>query len=601
MTSVLNRLQPLNGSKMNYELRVKNHDLIPKSWRVSSITAIRMLKTCVLLFSIFCLLTPSFAQDVKKSKEIKTIDGKKYYIHTVEKGQTLYAIAHAYDLKVNDIVIENPDAIDGIKPGQSLKIPFPKEKTKVEVSPPSKSDSAKYYFHQVQQGETFYSLSKFYDISIDKIKELNPEVKDGLKVTQVIKIPADKGKTKHSSEKTSVVDKTTPDLQKETAIKKETSKVDTTTIPIKSDAGKKKNDFNVALFLPFHISETLDIDIDKIAKGDEDLPGKTSVAIQFYQGAQMAIDSLKKSGFSAKLHVYDIDEKDSVQLAELLKKPELLTMDLMVGPLYSSNFVPLSKYAKENKIFITSPVSQQNKILFNNPYVSKVTASVTTQTEEMADYIAGKYKADNIVVVNSGIAKDAPLVKIFLNRVNELLHKSGTDSVSECKGFGGISNFIHSTKTNVVVVPSGNQTFVSDFITKLNGLREKNPIILFGMQSWNDFDNLDLDYLSNMQFHYPSATFINYDSSTVKLFVRKYADQHKTDPGAFVFQGFDVMYFYLDMLRKYGFNFQNKLATTKQSGLQTSFEFYQVSAESGFENKAVYMLMFQDRKLIKAN
>ena len=558
----------------------------------------------LLMSLIFLGHSSLFAQEVKKSKKIETIEGKKYYIHEIGKGQTLYAIAHAYDLRVNDIVIENPEAIDGIKPGQSLKIPVPKEKIKVEVL--SKSDSAKYYFHEVQQGETLYSISKFYAISIDKLTEMNPSVKEGLKVGQVIKMPADRVKAnsrnkevktiaEKATDKNGVAISTVPAtnvVEQAPVVNKTFSKADTST---------KKNNFNVAMFLPFHVNETLDIDLDKVAKGEIDLPNKSEIAIQFYQGAQLAMDSLKKMGLNAKLFVYDIDENDSVQLAQLLKKTELTHMDLMIGPLYSSNFLPLSKYAKQNQIFITSPLSQQNKILFNNPFVSKVTGSASSQTEVMADYVSEKYAKEKIIVVNSGNAKDIPLVKVFVSEANKKLHAAGADSVVEVKGFGGIGNFIHSGKTSVIVVPSNNKVFITDFITKLNPLHEKNSIVLFGLQSWGDFDNLDLDYLSNLQMHYPASTFIDYENEQVKRFVRTYAAQFKTDPGEFVFQGFDVTYFYLNMLHTFGLGFQSKLAITKQNGLQTSFEFYQVSPESGFENKAVYMLMYQNNKLVKAN
>ncbi|MCC6690234.1 MAG: LysM peptidoglycan-binding domain-containing protein [Bacteroidia bacterium] len=560
------------------------------------------------------------AQDIKRSKKIETIEGKKYYIHTVEKGQTLYAIAHAYELKVNDIVIENPDAIDGIKPGQNLKIPLPKEKSKTELF--TKSDSAKYHFHHVQQGETMYSLSKTYSLSIDDLKKINPELKDGLKINQVVKIPIGKLQSKNKTdreEKTSEKEKlkekksenqphiiSNPqlpraDVQKASEYEPENSNTLPEHTVLKTDTSNRLNNFNIALFLPFHLSETNDLDVAKVVQGDATIPISTEIAIAFYQGAQLALDSLKKTGLNAKLFVYDVNENDSMPLPEILKKNELHKMDLIVGPLYSSNFVPFSKYAKENQIFISSPLSQQNKILFNNPYVSKVTASQTTQAERMAEYVAEKCKGQTIVVINSGNPKDASLTKLFMNKANSLLLKSGADSVKELKGFTGIEKYIRPEKTTAVIVPSNNKSFVTDFITKLNPLREKNPIVLYGMQSWSDFDNLDIDYLNKLQVHYPSPTFIDYDNEQVKMFVRKYAAQYKTTPSEYVFHGFDVFYFYTDMMRKYGINFQSKLASVKQKGLQTSFEFYQVLPDSGFENKAVYMLMYQDYKLVKAD
>ena len=81
------------------------------------------------LISLFLILLFSFqlstAQNtIKVSTKKVTHNGKLYYIHKVKKGETLYAIAKAYNVQVNDIVFENPDVFDGIKAGQELKIPI---------------------------------------------------------------------------------------------------------------------------------------------------------------------------------------------------------------------------------------------------------------------------------------------------------------------------------------------------------------------------------------------------------------------------------------------------------------------------------------------
>ena len=46
-----------------------------------------------------------------------------------------------------------------------------------------------YYMHHVKQGQTLYGLSKAYNVSIEEIERLNPEVKEGLKVGLVLGIP----------------------------------------------------------------------------------------------------------------------------------------------------------------------------------------------------------------------------------------------------------------------------------------------------------------------------------------------------------------------------------------------------------------------------
>lgn len=49
--------------------------------------------------------------------------------------------------------------------------------------------SKDYYMHRIEQGETLYGLSKLYQVSIEEIERLNPEVKEGLKAGYVIGIP----------------------------------------------------------------------------------------------------------------------------------------------------------------------------------------------------------------------------------------------------------------------------------------------------------------------------------------------------------------------------------------------------------------------------
>jgi LysM repeat protein len=71
----------------------------------------------------FAFIHQGYGQALVISKNITTISGKKYYLHKVANGQSLYGIAKLYKIDVNTILVSNPNAIDGIKPGQELKIP----------------------------------------------------------------------------------------------------------------------------------------------------------------------------------------------------------------------------------------------------------------------------------------------------------------------------------------------------------------------------------------------------------------------------------------------------------------------------------------------
>jgi LysM repeat protein/ABC-type branched-subunit amino acid transport system substrate-binding protein len=554
------------------------------------------LKGLLLVLGLFiCSVSGVRAQEIKKSTRIEKIDGKKYYIHTVEQGQTLYAIAKVYSLEVNDIVLDNPDAIDGIKPGQELKILLSKS---VRNSYSTSTTDGKTKTHKVESGQTLYSISRQYNVTVESIKAINPELKDGLKAGMVIKLPD------NAKEQKAVTDTDTPIKEnKENTSEKENHGV--TELSVKKDTTfslRKKEVYNVALFAPFHLENVDNIDVDKIAHDIGQIPGKTEQAIQFYQGFRLAMDSLKKAGLKVQLYVYDIDDGDSLRVQQILHKTEFTSMQLIVGPLTGGCFTWVSKFAHDKNIPIVAPLSQQNKILLNNECVSKLIPSMTTQLEEQAAFIAKHYKEENVILITNSNPKETQYTTAFRNAYSEL-QRNGLvkDSLRQLKGVEGLSKSISSSKINVVIVPSGGQAYVTDVLRMLNTLAEKNTIIVFGMQSWRNFASLDYDYLNKLQLHYTTNSFVDYEDDVTADFVKKYRLSFDEEPAQASFQGYDAGFYYLNALRLYGVEFGKKLPSMKWSGIQSAFDLYKTSPESGFENKAVNMVMIQDYKLIKAN
>ena len=144
-----------------------------------------------LLFIVALLLSsPAISQNVsvKKSEIIENIGGTDYYLHFVKQGQTLYNIAKAYNVTVNDIFSKNPTARSGIKTSMVLKIPVVIS-SKQTISNNNEAKDNNYFYHIVKTKETFYGLSGSYNVTIEEIKKANPELGDVLKEGSVIKIP----------------------------------------------------------------------------------------------------------------------------------------------------------------------------------------------------------------------------------------------------------------------------------------------------------------------------------------------------------------------------------------------------------------------------
>lgn len=116
------------------------------------------------------------AQQVNKSTVIEIIQGKRYYIHEVQKSETLYSISKAYEVSVDVIAYENPDIFNGLKIGQKIKIP-------IQATPYKTRE------YEVQKGETLYGIAKKSNTTIEELVQMNPEVSNGIKPGQKIQIP----------------------------------------------------------------------------------------------------------------------------------------------------------------------------------------------------------------------------------------------------------------------------------------------------------------------------------------------------------------------------------------------------------------------------
>ena len=109
-------------------------------------------------------LAAEYMPDIKKSEVIVFINGKKYYVHTVKSGDTLYSIAKAYGVEEALIKENNPAATDGLKIDQSIKIPV-SEKALQEARN-EKKRKKDFVTHKIKAGQTLYSIARDYNISV---------------------------------------------------------------------------------------------------------------------------------------------------------------------------------------------------------------------------------------------------------------------------------------------------------------------------------------------------------------------------------------------------------------------------------------------------
>ena len=100
-----------------------------------------------------------------------------YLLYEVVSGDTLYSISRKYDVDVQTIREINELNSNNLSIGSLLKIP-------IDVNP----GTGDYSTYIVKNGDTLYSISKMFNMSVSEIKSLNNLNSDSLYIGQVLRI-----------------------------------------------------------------------------------------------------------------------------------------------------------------------------------------------------------------------------------------------------------------------------------------------------------------------------------------------------------------------------------------------------------------------------
>jgi LysM repeat protein len=568
-------------------------------------------KFTVCLFLLITFL--SFAQPENPIYE--EIGGKKYFVHFVQGGNTLYGLSKLYKVNAEDIITINPFVTNGLQIGQKILIPAEKEAiapVKVEYTNPE--------FHVVQKSETLYGISKKYNITLDELVKNNPGVENGISIGQELKLPsyAKYNQTDQKSYTTQV--NYTDSIVVYTVLPSETMysiskrfmvsiediktlnglpneklrKGDVIKIPVKKEQIKKveirkiedlnqsnidtnlvfkaKSEYKIVYLLPFNLDGTTD--------------QQRGLATEFLMGAQIALDSLEKLGFRATVKVLDANH-DTTKLKSLLASKELVNTDLIIGPFTGKQLEITANWAKHNSVRMVSPLFPATSILKNNMYVYNAVNSDITLIEGLATYLAKNKTNEHIILIRPE-AKDNDLYQAFRSKFNQIV--KGAYKLTECSE-ADLPAFVKKSGNTILVVPSRDKIYANKFINSLAKSSLKNSnISIYATKEWSNNDDIRGFYKNKYNLHFASPNDFNFSNENTKNLLKKYRVKYNSDLSKYGTQGFDLSYYFIQ-----SFLMKNNVP----EGIMNHFNLKSLSPGSGYENKACYILKQENYDLIR--
>jgi len=578
----------------------------------------------LVLFAGSCIAQENVVQ-VEQSTDKILLEGKPYYIHIVKKGQTLFSISKVYKVSQKVISKENPTVAFGLRPGQALKIPIFPEKSEPEIP----GETEDFVFHEIESGQTIYFIAKKYDSTVEIVLDNNPDIKiDDIAVGTIIKIPRRKYQVMEEKYEFSEQDyifhipsqDSTYVIVKDTEFEEDTSDIFCASLPDISN-----RTLEVALLLPFYLNENSErtyIDSSEVDDYGEKImevinrdekwvyPGSTYF-LDFMMGVKLALDSLQKEGISVELFCFDTEADTSV-VREIIETDDLAGMDLIIGPVYQYNLSIVAPYARNLRIPIVSPLSSKGSLTDSNPYLFQIVPSIDAEFEKLASYVSN-YHDNNIVLIHSGdLREEDNILTLKRNLFRYFAYRTFFDDVifkeivyNEDFTANDIINSVeHSLSKeveNLIIVPSGQETFASEILGRLYSFSEEYSITVLGYPTWIKFRNVELKYFYGLEVQVFTPFFISYDNYMVKNFLRKYKHNFNTEPDQFSYawKGYDIAWYFISGLSRYGDHFLQCHKEYKPQLLEAGFEFKRVNSHGGYVNNYFRMLKFtKDYKIL---
>ena len=504
---------------------------------------------------------------------------KKYIQYKVKEGETMRVIAKRLDMKTRDLLRLNPDV--GRKPDANTVIVIPNKK--VIVTNDSKKDEVvddvnkenqkkedelkkekdelleelkkNFVVYEVKKGDTFYSLTRFYNVSQEEMINLNPELSEGLKVGQIIKIKAiEEGGISENN--------------------------------IYEDVIEEDVSLKVALLLPFKSKYYDSISHKNIFNKRNSL---ANIVTDFYLGAEIAVDSLRKQGIDIELNVFDTEKKNS-KIKTILSENDLDEHDVIIGPLYSEEAQVVAKKLNTPVVF---PLYSKKQSKFSSSKLIKTSPEKNVFREELTTYIKDNFAKGNLILVgdgnkmsniSNGIMKQSLESHDSITVVNVLKPK---------KGYIAKDRFLEVLKpneTNWIVLTSDDTILVANAINSLISLPDSTNVRVFTFNKGRAFDKIANLKLAKVNLTYVSDEYVDEASFSTQLFNKQYFTKNKALPSYYATKGFDITYDVLIRLAS-GNNLKSTFKEGASYRVESKFD-YSSKLFGTSDNKGLFIVQY---------
>lgn len=594
-------------------------------------------------------LNPEQKQELVEQKKAIVSDSLNYKVHVIKARETIWRICYENGISRQELEELNPWINAHFNPGDSLFIPrtqeekdlilaeqarmeaaknkkkkrsdssssskkkkkkkkglFAKRQKNVEKEPEPKpepevevlvstekgitaekdaeEDSGKYRYYEVQPKDTMYGLSKELDLTQNEIFTLNPGLESmGLKVGMVLKLPRKITENPVQSEQWS--SETITNLPTDSLMSEGEKLMALENMEVQQPV-------DMVVMLPFFLDKNEKTAL-KPAEGEKpELYRRSKIGLNFYQGMSLALDSLKASGVSVRVRIFDT-ENDPEKVDQIIRQNDFSETDVVLGPLYTQNAEKMAEAMKYEQGMVVSPFSTRHN-LSNHENLVQVTPAPALLKTAVIHEIEDHYNGEMLTVVGS--FEDYQEVNFIKNRLSGIVDSSKFNILlkkEEMVTREKLLAALDSTNNNIVVMTSANKALLSNVLSTVyhakSGLQAK--VFCIDPEVGSDLDDYPLHYLYYSGFTYPSYQEVDFQDPRVVGFYKNYQETYLADPERYALAGFDLTFDLAMRFSKYT-RANEALLHGSTERIQSRYNFQKKSI-GGYFNAGVKLVEFE--------
>src|SRR4030095_4466761 len=244
----------------------------------------------------------------------------------------------------------------------------------------------------------------------------------------------------------------------------------------------------IAIILPLYLDSAFDNYDYKL--GNLNIPKYFLPGLEFYNGITMAIDSLQKEGVNLEVWIYDTKKKDH-SLDSLIKEIEPLHLSLIIASFSNTAEQKIfSEFSLNNNIPLISATYPNDAYVNGNPFFVMINSTLKAHAENIYRFVQRSYMTAKYIFVTQFGPLEERIQKMFADYRDKAYPLNYTTvQLTDTLTYNQISPLLDSTKANVIICGSVNETFGTNLLKALNE-SVTFPLTVVGMPTWDGLKEL---------------------------------------------------------------------------------------------------------------